>query len=151
MAFTEQMTQRLGIQDVLNNVTTSNNTVTSAKYVDMSTVRRALYILAVETVTSGQINAQLQSSAQTNFNVAHNIAGTLTTNINTNNQIVTLEVRADQVSQANAGDRYVRLSVAANGNTSVWAVGLGGDGVQKPASQNNLNSTYISQQTVCNT
>lgn len=153
MSYTEQMTQALAISDVFNSATTSNNTVTSAAYVDMTKSRRALYLVYITSVASGQINFTLQSSAQTNFNVAHNIATTLTSNFNASNnsQWVTLEVRADQVTQLNSGDRYVRLSATTNGNTTFIAVGLGGEGVQKPNSQNTLNTSYVTQQVVSST
>lgn len=149
--FTETATQATGVVDVLNNVTTSNNTVTSAAYVDMQKYKRAFYILAVETVAGGVVSAKLQSASATNFGTAHDLSGTNTGNFNTNNQVITLEVRADQVTAANSSDRYVRLSVTSNNNVTVWGVGLGLEAAQKPGNAGNLNSTYIAAQTVCNT
>lgn len=150
--FTETLTQRQAIADVFNSATTSNNTVNSSQTIDMSKFKRAIYYAYISSVASGAINFQLQSSAQSNFNVAHNIAGTLTANLNASNnsQWVSLEVRADQVVSANAADRYVRLSAQTNGNTTFLALGLGSDSEQGPASQYNLNSTFIAAQAVSN-
>lgn len=148
--YTETLTQRQAIADVFNSATTSNNTMNSSQTIDMSKFKRAIYYAYITSVASGQVNFQLQSSAQSNFNVAHNIAGTLTANLNASNnsQWVSLEVRADQVTSANAGDRYVRLSAQTNGNTTFIALGLGADAEQGPASSANLNSTFIASQTL---
>lgn len=149
--WTEQMSQELGFADTLNFINTSANTVNSGTGIDMSKFMRCLYILQAVTVNTSNYSAQLQSSPNSNFNVTHNIAGTNSGNLSTSNQITTYEVRADQVTQANSGDRYVRLSVIGNGNTGVIAVGLGGEADQKPGSQYNLNSTFIAGQFICNT
>lgn len=150
MAYTEQMTQRLGILDYLNTQSV-NNTNVQSHGIDMSKCRRAFYIVRFDTAASGQANFQLQSSAQANFNVAHNMTGTLSANFNTNNQLATIEVRSDQVTQQNHSDRYVRLYIATNANIQLSAVGLGGDGVQKPLSQANINTTLLGGQVVCTT
>lgn len=146
--FTETMTQALALADVFNSATTSNNTMNSSQTLDMSKFKRAFYAVYISSVASGQVNFQLQSAPATNFATAHNIAGTLTNNFNASNnsQWVTLEVRSDEVVSANAGDRYVRLSAQSNGNTTFIALGLGGESMQGPASQYNLNSSFIAQQ-----
>ena len=150
MAFTEQLTQALAIADVFNSATTSNNTMASSQTIDMSKFKRAIYYAYITSVASGAVNFTLQSSAQSNFNVAHNIAGASTGNLNASNnsQWVSLEVRSDQVTSANAGDRYVRLAAVANGNTTFIALGLGGESMQGPASSGNLNATFIASQQV---
>lgn len=148
--YTEQMSQRLGVMDYLNTQAVNNTNVQSTG-IDMSKCRRALWVVRFDTAANGQGNFQLQSSAQSNFNVAHNMTGTVSQNFNTNNTLATVEVRADQVTQQNASDRYVRLYVATNANIQVSAVGLGGDGVQHPLSGSNINTTLLAQQVVCNT
>jgi len=153
--FTEQMTQELALLDTINSQTSSNNNINSGSPapIDMSKVKRAFYILAIESVASGVISAQLQSAQNSNFNAGvHNITGTNSGNFNTNNQVATFEVRADQVASANANDRYVRLAVTTNGNTTFYALGLGGQAEQRPAGANyNFNSTFLAGQFVANT
>ncbi len=149
----EQMTEGLAIADVINSAA-NNNTNTNSAGVDMSKGKRVRYfvISAAGIGAAGTIDGRLQSGPNSNFNVVHNLTGTNLTQINANNIISTVEVRADQVTQQNAGDRYVRLQLTGGGNSvTVQAFGLLGDTEQKPASQYNLNSSYIGSTIVCNT
>lgn len=150
MSYTEQMTEQIPILDYLNTQAV-NNTNVQSNGIDMSKCRRARWIVRFDSAANGQANFQLQSSAQANFNVAHNMTGTVSNNFNTNNQLATVEVRADQVVQQNAGDRYVRLYVATNANIQVSAVGEGYPAPQHPGSQSNINTTLLGQTLVCNT
>lgn len=150
MSFNETMTQKIGILDYLNTQAVNNTNVQSAG-IDMSKAKRARWTVRFDTAANGQANFQLQSSAQANFNVAHNMTGTVSQNFNTNNQLATVEVRSDQVTYQNPGDRYVRLYVATNANIQVSAVGEVDDAIQGPASQYNINSTLLGQTLVCNT
>ncbi len=120
----------------------------------MGKFKRLMWIVAPAGLgAAGTIDGRLQSSANSNFTGVHNITGTNFTQIVGNNLTSTVEVRADQVTQANAGDRYVRLQLTTAGNvlTGVAAVGLGGEAEQKPAGPNyDLNTTYVQQRVVCN-
>lgn len=149
--YMEQMTEGLPFIDVINS-TSNNNTNTNSIGVDMSKVKRVRYFITPTNVgVGGLIDGRLQSSPNANFNVVHNISGTNFTELNTNNVSTSVEVRADQVTQANAGDRYVRLQFTGSvvAVTAIaWA--LGGDTEQKPGSQYNLNTTFFVAGTVCN-
>ena len=147
--YTEQLTQKLAYIDVINSQSV-NNTSVSSLGVDMGRVKRLLYIITPTNVgAAGTIDGRLQSSATSNFATAHNIANSNFTQLTANNVATTVEVRADQVVGGNAGDRYVRLNLTGGGNAvTVTAIGLGGDAEQCPASQYNLNTTYLTVGTV---
>ena len=151
MPYSEQMTQALSIADVIN-LTNNNNTNTNSTGVDMSKFKRVMYI--VEYLSgAGSIDGRLQSSPNSNFNVVHNLTNTnLTTMVTSNAVLETVEVRSDQVTQQQSGDRYVRLQLTVSGGaTNVAAVGLGGNSEQSPSSQYDLNNTFITGRVVCNT
>ncbi len=148
-------------QDIplLDQVVASNAAVASYNStapIDLSQVKRALYILQIGVMnTSATLDGRLQSCKFVSFNTAvHNIGGTnLTQIINsaTNlNILASIEVRADQVTGANAGDRYVRLNTTVGtSQVNYGAIGLGYAGEQRPESQYN-SATTIQQQIVCN-
>jgi hypothetical protein len=149
----EQMTQGLSFADVINSQSINNTSVNSLG-VDMSKFKRVLYVIANGGLgAAGVLQAQLQSCFESNFAASvHNITQSVITNINTNNVFTTIEVRADQVNQQNQGDRYVRLNITGSGNAiTVLAFGIGGEAEQKPASQYNLNTTYLQAGLVVNT
>ncbi len=147
--FEETMTQGLSFQDVLNSAS-ANGTVYSVKGVDMSTCKRAIYIIQGST-NGGGWTAQLVACATANIAATNtNITGATTGSVTGNNQIATLEVRADQVTNLGSTFRYVRLAINTTGATTLSAVGIGAQSVQKPASQYNLNSTFIGTQNLSN-
>ena len=154
--YTEQLSQALAIADVIN-FTAANNTNLNSIGVDMSQGKRLLWVIGNAGLgAAGTIDGRLQSSATSTFSVVHNIAGTNLAQIKTtsspsgNNLISTVEVRAEYVQQQNNGDRYVRLQLTTGGNvlTGLWANAYLGEAEQKPASQYNLNSSYLQQQVV---
>jgi hypothetical protein len=150
MAMSEQMSQALSLADVIN-LTNNNNTNSNSVGIDMSKFRQVMYNIFYQT-GAGSVDGRLQSSPNSNFNVVHNITNSNLTTLNTNNTMETVEVRADQVNQQNAGDRYVRLQLTVSGGaTNVSAVGWGGNSEQKPANQYDLNSSYIVARVVVNT
>jgi hypothetical protein len=142
----EQLTQALAVADVINSQSVNNASVSSLG-IDMSKYHRALFLIQCGSLgAAGTVDGRLQSSAQANFNVAHNITNTNLTQITANNALATIEIRADQVQ---AGDQYVRLNLTGGGNAvTVGALGLGGEANHKPASAANLNNTYLSQQVI---
>ena len=151
--YMEQLTQGLSIQDVVN-ITNNNNTNTNSTGIDMSKFKRILYIIQnLGLGAAGTIDGRLQSAANANFNAnVHNITNSNLTQITANNVLATIEVRADQVQQQNPGDRYVRLQLTGGGNAlNFVAIGLGGEAEQKPASQYDLNTTFVAQRVVVNT
>lgn len=152
--YSEQVTQRLALIDVINSQSVNNASVSSIG-VDMSKFKRVLFVIQAASLgAAGTLDGRLQSAAASNFATPHNISGTNLTQITTsttpgNNAVATIEVRADQVTNANSGDRYVRLNLTGGGNAiTVGAIGLGADAEQSPASQYNLNNTYVSQTVV---
>jgi hypothetical protein len=149
MSWTEQLTQKLAYIDVINSQSVNNASISSIG-VNMSKVKRLLYIITPTNVgAAGTIDGRVQSSATSNFSTAHNVANSNFTTLNTNNVATTVEVRADQIVGNNAGDVYARLNLTGGGNAvTVWAVGIGGDSTQDPASQYNLNTTYLTVGTV---
>ena len=142
----EQLTQGLSLADVINTQSVNNTNATSAG-IDMTKFRRAMYEIQCGSLGSaGTVDANLQSSAQANFNVAHNIASTNITQITQNNARVTIEIRDDQIQ---AGDRYLRLRLTGGGNAvTVGATGWGSEAEQKPAKANDLGSNYVVQRLV---
>ena len=152
MAFNENLTQALSYIDVIN-FNAANNTNLNSIGVDMSKFKRILYVVQNGGIgAAGTIDGRLQCSANSNFNTITNISGTNLTQITANNVAETVEVRADQVTNANANARYVRLQLTTGGNalTGVWATGIGSQSEQAPASQYNLNTTYLAVGVVCN-
>ena len=142
----EQLTQGLSLADVINTQSVNNTNATSAG-IDMTKFRRVMFEIQCGSLGSaGTVDANLQSSAQANFNVAHNIASTNITQITQNNARVTIEIRDDQIT---AGDRYLRLRLTGGGNAvTVGATGWGGEAEQKPAKANDLGSNYVVQRLV---
>lgn len=148
--FTGTLTEDLSIVDVIN-LTNNNNTNTNSTGVDMSKVKRLIYFIPFP-LGAGAIDGRLQSAAASNFASPHNMTGTNLTTLNTNGTWTSVEVRSDQVTQQNAGDKFVRLQLTVSGGaTNVQALGLGGQSEQRPAKQYDLNSTFVSTRVVCNT
>ena len=149
--FMESMKEAIAPIDVANMANTTSN-FNTAVGIDMSKFKRALYVLQVGVMnTAATLDGRLQSSANANFNVVANITGTNLTQVaaaNNSNVVITMEVRADQVTQQNAGHRYVRLNcVVATSSINIAVIGYGCQPVHKPASQY-LNTTIVTQQVV---
>ncbi len=147
----ETMTQRLGVMDVLN-YSSVNNTHVESLGIDMSQVTRAIWFLNVWTTTAGTgtIDARLQGSKNSNFTTNTNISGTNITQLTANNTMTSVEIRADQLASLSLNYRYVRLSVTgATQAVTCSGIGLGCDSIQSPASQYNLNTTFLTAGTVC--
>ncbi len=134
--FTEQLSQALSCYDKIDPSNAAAGTATST-YIDMQKFRRCMYEIQIGAITgAGTLDAKLQTSANSNFNVAHDMtlgAITQVTNANPNSR-VTLETTHEAVQQQNPGDRYVRLSVTVTANNVLYgATGWGGEAPQKPA------------------
>ncbi len=129
----EQLSQALSLADVFNYATVTNVSMNTLG-IDMSRFKRALWLITgVGIGAAGTIDGRLQSALNSNFNVLHNITGSNITQITANGVMATVEVRADQVTQQNTGDRYVRLQGTGGGNPVTFAmVGFGSEAVQKP-------------------
>jgi hypothetical protein len=142
----EQLTQALSVADVINAQSVNNTNVNSIG-IDMSKFKRALFVIQCASLgAAGTVDGRLQSSANSNFNVVHNVSNSNLTQITANNALATIEVRADQLT---AGDQFVRLQLTGGGNAlTVGAMGLGGEAVHKPGNAADLNSTYLSQRVV---
>lgn len=150
----ETLTEQLAIVDYVPPVANAAGTVNSLG-VDMSKFKRARFLIPIGAITgAGTLDANLQSSANANFNVVANITNSNITQV-TNaapNTVQSMEVRADQVTQQSAGARYVRARVVTATNTIVYGImALGGEPHQRPGSQFNLNSTYLGTGVVVNT
>ena len=142
--YTEQLSQALSLAGTeIDPVSQAVGTVTSGG-VDLSKFKRVLFLLQVGAVGgAGTVDAKLQQSATLASGYA-DIASSNITQVTTANQIVTLEIRSDQLS---AGKRYARLSVTVGGNAVlIAALALGGEAVEKPASANDV--TAVTQRLV---
>lgn len=147
----ETLTQKLAYADVMNYSSINNSTNTSLG-IDMSKFKRAIWTVNLWTTTAGTgtVDGRLQGSANSNFTGNTNITGTNITQLTANNTGTTVEIRSDQLASFNSLYRYVRLHVTTATNAcTVSAVGLGGDAAQSPASNANLNTTFLASQTVC--
>lgn len=146
----ETLSQSLAIADVLNYQTVTNATVNTLG-IDMSKFTRAIwYVITPSLGAAGTFNCFIQTCLNSNFNAGvHNIANgaiaqLLTASTPGNNAITTLEISSQAVTNANPGDKFARLQMIGGGNAlTVAAVGLGGQAIQKPASQYNLNNVYV--------
>lgn len=149
--FYENLTQALAYADVLNYASLNNTTATSLG-IDMSKFKRAIFFVNLWTTTAGTgtVDGRLQGSANSNFTGNTNITGTNITQLTANNTGTSVEIRADQLINFNSLYRYVRLHVTTATNAcTASGIGLGGDAVQSPASNANLNSTFLATQTIC--
>lgn len=140
----EQMTQGLAILDKIDPVSQGAGTVNGSG-VDMSKVQRLLAVLQTGVLgASATVDAKLQSCPVQGFGAnVHDISGAaivqLTQAGGKSNKVVTIEVRADQVAQQNAGDRYVRLVVTvAVAASLIAAVVYGGEAEFKPGKSQNI-------------
>jgi hypothetical protein len=156
--YTETITQRLAISNGVppQTLNLGGTARASTQGVDMQKSHRAFFMLYVGAVTAGSISAWLQESSD-NFNTdvpsndaASPFSGSAGSNLSatgntTSNQILTFEVRADQLSP---GKRYARLQVKeTNGsNTLVSVVAFGDEGAHKPNNAN--NGTAVGTQNV---
>lgn len=133
----------------MDKINAANVNATSAQSsgIDMSKVKRALFIVE-QVAGTGSISGVLQSSPNANFSPAHNISGTNITNTNAAGVTSTTEVRAEYVQQQNPGDRYVRINITTSANLNAMVYGFGGESEQKPASQYNLNTATLIGQVV---
>jgi hypothetical protein len=151
---TEQITQR---QAIANGVPpqTLNNAIANTGAVDMEQSYRAFFTLYIGAIT-GSISAWLQESADNVTWTANKTAGSFSqsggnnvsqTGLTTANQIVTFEVRQDQLTP---GKRYVRLQIAevASSNALVAVVAEGDEGKHKPNNANNGTQVVIPQNVV---
>lgn len=150
--FVETLNQQLALIDVLNYQTINNATVYSMKAVDMSVVKRFQYVvgLAQTTAGTGTLALNLIGSANSNMTGNTNITGT-NTNLTANNTVARIEIRSDQLTQANSGYRYIKLqAIGATNAVTAFGIGQGGEAEQRPAGANyNLNTTFLVADTTC--
>jgi hypothetical protein len=107
----------------------------------------AVPIKQIPAVGGGSISAWLQESADNSTWTANDTAGAFSksggsnvsqTGLTTANNIITFEVRAEQLT---TGKRYVRLQIKETGsqNVNVAVTVVGDEGVRKPNNANNGN------------
>jgi hypothetical protein len=132
----EQLSQALSIQDKIDPVSQAAGTV-NGNAVDMSKFQRVMAVVQVGSVgASGTVTAQLQSCSASSFASGVNNVTAVSTTVNANNKVLTLECRADQLTP---GDRYVRVQVVVGTNAVlISAVVLGGEAEYKPASRQDI-------------
>lgn len=148
MALTETVTQCVVPMDYVLPSNAAAASYNSASPIDMAKFHSAMYVISVGAIGgSATLDARLQSSA-TNFGTAHNISQTNITQITAANAIVTIEVRSDQITGANAGDRWLRLNTTVGtAALNYSAVGYGFYAPQKPGNQ--YIPAAVTQQVVC--
>ena len=150
--YNEQAVQGIADVDYILPTNAAAASYNSATPIDMSKFHRAMYNIVVGIVTStGTLDARLQSCATSNFaSNVHNLAGTNITQITANNTIAKIEVRADQVTQQFATDKFVRLNTTvATAAVNYAAVGQGVEPSQRPGNQ--YEGAIVGQSVVCNT
>jgi hypothetical protein len=135
---TEQLSQGLSIAAAPIAPQTLNNSTQKTGGVDMSKFKRALFLVAVGSVTAGgSLTARLQESVDTTDGNFSDVAGGAATAVTASTKIVTMEERADQLS---AGKRYLRvvLTETASHDVVCACVALGGEADQKPGSSQDV-------------
>lgn len=116
----------------------------------MGQVKRAYYIIDIGVMqATATFDARLQCCKNSNFNAGvTNLTNSNLTQVLTNNTVVTIEVRADQVVAQVGSAQFVRLNTTVGTAAAFYgAIGLGVDSIQRPASQY-LNTTVVAQQVV---
>ncbi len=128
----EQLTQGLTVLGVLHSQNLAAGTDNSITNIDLSKVRRILFVIDVGSLgASGTVDFKLQE-AKTSGGAYQDIAGTsITQVVTTGNKVVTVEVRDDQLD---AGYQFVRHNLVIGANAvQVCVIALGGEAEQKPA------------------
>jgi hypothetical protein len=110
----------------------------------MSKFKRVMFVLMVGSVgAAGTVDAKLQESA-TSGGTYTDIASSNITQITASNKIVTLEIRADQMTK-----QFCRLSVTVGTNAVlISAVGLAGEANFKPGSKSGADIAAVAQRLV---
>lgn len=148
MAYNESFAEGMAIVDKINYTTVTNQSISSIG-VNMANAERVAFLIETINVgAAGTIDARLQACPAAAFSSGVvNLTGTNITQMTTNNKTTLVEVRGDQLAQTGNTLQYVRLNITGGGNaTTMYAIGLAKDVSQRPASQFNLNSTYVSQE-----
>src|SRR5215469_543857 len=99
MSFQETLTQALSPQDFLFTQTVNNTTVSTSPGIDMQKFHRAIWYVEMSgSVANAAILSaiQPQSSQNLNFTPFHNMTGFSISNVTLNNNVISIEVRADQ-------------------------------------------------------
>ena len=149
--YTETLTQR---QAIINGVPPQvlNNNRLFTNGIDLQASRRAIFTLYIGAVVAGgSISAWLQESADNSTWTANDTAGAFSnsggsnvsqTGLTTANNIITFEVRVDQLT---TGKRYVRLQIKETGvqNVNVAVTAVGDEGVRKPNNGNQVATQNV--------
>jgi hypothetical protein len=134
--WTEQLSQGLSIA-AANHPQTLNNSAATSGAVDMSKFRRILAVVDIGAVTGGgSLTAKLQQ-ATTSGGAYSDIPGATATAVTASSKVVTIELRADELTGAN---QFVKLVMTETGSQNVVCQGiiLGGEAVEKPASAQDI-------------
>ena len=149
--FMESAIEAIVPMDFINQSNAAAGNYNSAVPLDMSKFKQALYQISVGVLSgTGTVDARLQSCQYSSFNTAvHNIAGSniaqITNSSGNTNTRQLLTVRADQVTQLNPGDKFVRLNVTIGTATVNYeATGFGVEPMQRPGKQN-VNTSIVTQ------
>lgn len=134
--YTEQLTQSLCFNSPPTHPVAKTASFNSGS-VDLQLFKRALFVIDIGAVTgtSPTLDGKLQES--TDNSTFTDLAGTnvTLTQITTGNKLVTMEVRADQVTK-----RYVRMAFTIGGTSpsfTMAVIPLGGEAIHKPGNANN--------------
>jgi hypothetical protein len=131
----EQMTQGLSIAAQIIPATLNNSSANSGAGVDMKLFRRLLAVVGIGS-NSGSLVAKLQGASSSGGSFT-DITGAAATAVTAGSKVVTIEVRDDQVGDA---QRFVRLLLTEgnSANCVCGAVVLGGEAAGKPAKANDI-------------
>jgi hypothetical protein len=135
----EQLSQGLTVVGKIDPVSQANGAGSGLiSGIDMSKIQRLLFVLQIGSVGgAGTVDAKIQESASSGSGYADcssSAVGPISiTQVTASNKVVTLEIRADQLS---AGKRYVQLFVTIGGNAVLIAgLALGAEAEYKPATK----------------
>lgn len=141
----ETASQRVSIPGTMSPPISHQTTKTTGS-VDIKKFRRALFVIAVGAFgSSATVDAKLQESSD-NSSFSDVSSGSVTQLVAAggDNRLVTMEIRADQLT---SGKRYVRASLTVGTAASLTcAVPIGLDAIQKPGSGN--DDTSVAQRLV---
>lgn len=131
----EQLTQGLSVAANINPATLNNSSANSGNGVDMKLFRRLMAIVNIG-ANSGSLVAKLQGASSSGGSFT-DITGAAATAVTAASKVVTIEVRDDQVGDA---QRFVRLLLT-EGNSANCVCGatvLGSEAAFKPAKANDV-------------
>jgi hypothetical protein len=132
----EQMSQALSVAAKIDPTTLNGTSANSGAGVDMGKFHRLMAVVSIG-ANAGSLVAKWQGATASGGSFS-DVAGGAATAVTAANKVITLELRADQVGDA---QRFVKLVLTEGNGAAVTcsAVLLGGEALQRPASQQDVS------------